>query len=155
MQAGFEEPLVELDAVALKIALHFRNVALKAERRHVGVALLDGLIKVTLAVKVVKRLGKLADIVAVVAVLGELNGVLPLDELEVARLDALGELFDLVAEVVDIELAPGLHPTSQAPLRAYRRARRRGALPMCMGPVGFAETNSTIYFLPSSQLSRP
>lgn len=92
VQAGFEEPLVELDAVALKVALHFRNVALKAEVSHVGVALLDGLIKVALAVKVVKRLGKLADIVAVVAVLGELNGVLAADELDVARFDALGEL---------------------------------------------------------------
>ena len=110
VQAGFEEPLVEPDAVALKIALHFRNVALKAERRHVGVALLDGLIKVTLAVKVVEGLGKIADIVAVVAVLGELNGVLAADELDVARLDALGKLFDLVAEVVDVELAPDLCP---------------------------------------------
>ena len=44
MQRGLEEPFVELDAVALEVALHFRNVALQAKARHIGVALLDGLI---------------------------------------------------------------------------------------------------------------
>ena len=41
-----------------------------------------------------------------VAVLGELHRVLALDDLEVAGLQALGELLDLVAGVVDVELTP-------------------------------------------------
>ena len=44
VQRGLKEPLVELDAVALQVALHLRDVALQAERRHVSVALLDGLV---------------------------------------------------------------------------------------------------------------
>ena len=39
-----------------------------------------------------------------VAVLGEVDGVLAQDELEVAGLDGAGELVDLVAGVVDVEL---------------------------------------------------
>ena len=106
VQGGLEEPFVELDAVALKVALHLGDVAVEAEARHIGVALRLGLVQIALAVLGVERLRKLLDVVAVVAVLGELDGVLALDELEVAGLDALGELFDLVAEVVDIELTP-------------------------------------------------
>ena len=43
-----------------------------------------------------------------IAVLGELNRILALDDLEVARLQTLGKLLDLVARVVDIELAPDI-----------------------------------------------
>ncbi len=106
VQRGFKEPLVELDAVALKVALHLRDVAVEAEAGHVGMALLGGLVHVALAVLVIECLRQLADIVAMVAVLGEFDGVLALDDLEVTRLDALGEFLDLVAEVVDVELAP-------------------------------------------------
>ena len=106
VQRGLEEPLVELDAVALEVALHLRNVALQAKARHIGVALLDGLFQIAVAVDIVEGLGELADVVAVVAVLGELDRILALDELDVACFDALGELFDLVAKVVDVELAP-------------------------------------------------
>ena len=106
VQRGLEEPFVELDAVALEVALHLRDVALQAKARHIGVALLDGLFQIAVAVDIVEGPGELADVVAVVAVLGELDRILALDELDVACFDALGELFDLVAEVVDVELAP-------------------------------------------------
>ena len=44
VQRGLEEPLVELDAVALEVALHLRDVALQTKARHVSMTLLDGLV---------------------------------------------------------------------------------------------------------------
>ena len=104
VQRGLIEPGVELDAVAREVALHLRQVAVKPEARHVRMALLHGLVHIALAVLLVKCLRQSADIVAVVAVLGKFHRVLALNDLEVARLDALGELLDLVARVVDVEL---------------------------------------------------
>ena len=43
-----------------------------------------------------------------VAVVREFDRVLTLDELEVARLDGLAEQVDLIAGVIDIELAPDI-----------------------------------------------
>ena len=108
MQAGLKEPLVVVDAVALKVALHLRDVAVKAEARERVVAGLLVAVEVLLALLLIKQLRQLADIVAVIAVLGELNRILALDDLEVARLQTLGKLLDLVARVVDIELAPDI-----------------------------------------------
>ena len=106
MQAGLKEPLVVADAVALKVALHLRDVAVKAEARERVVAGLLVAVEVLLALLLIKQLRQLADIVSMVAVLGELDRILALDDLEVARLQTLGKLLDLVARVVDIELAP-------------------------------------------------
>ena len=106
MQAGLKEPLVVVDAVALKVALHLRDVAVKAEARERVVAGLLVAVEVLLALLLIKQLRQLADIVAVIAVLGELDRILALDDLEVACLQTLGKLLDLVARVVDIELAP-------------------------------------------------
>ena len=48
--------------------------------------------------------GEFADVVAVVAVLRELYGVLSLEMLQVAGLDGVGEFVNLVSGVVDVEL---------------------------------------------------
>ena len=69
-------------------------------------ALCFGALQIILAVDIVKALGKLLYIVAMVAVLRELYLILAEDELAVARVDGGGKLLYLVAGVVDIELAP-------------------------------------------------
>ena len=105
MEAGLKEPLVVLDAVAGQIGLHLGDVAAQAELGQRVVAYLLLAAQVLVALLLVERLGQLPDVVAVVAVLREFHGVLALDDLEIAGLQALGELLDLVAGVVDIELA--------------------------------------------------
>ena len=106
MQARFEEPLVVFDAVARKIALHLRQVYRQSELGHHLVAFGGVELEPVVAVLFAEELCELFDIVAVIAVLGELYRVLALEELDAARLDAACKLFDLVAGVVDIELAP-------------------------------------------------
>ena len=108
MQGGLEEPLVILDAVAQQVGLHLGDVGPEAEG---GQGVETGLlvcVRVAVAVRGVEGLGQLLDVVAVVAVLREGNGVLALEDLEVAGLDGDGELMDLVAGVVDVELLPGV-----------------------------------------------
>ena len=104
VERGLVKPGVKTDAVALQIALHLRQIAVEAEARHVSVPLLDITVYITFPMFVIERLRQLLDVVAVVTVLRELHRVFALNELEVARLDALGELLDLVARVVDIKL---------------------------------------------------
>ena len=110
MQAALEEPLVVLDAVAGEVSLHFRYIAVETEAGHGRVALGDGLVQPAGAVLLEEGAGEVLYVVAVIAVLRELHGVLAEDELGIARLDGGGELLDLVARVVDIELAPDLGP---------------------------------------------
>ena len=106
VQGGFEKPLVKLDPVALEVGLHLGNIAGKTKFcQRVAAGLLFG-VEQSVAVLGAVGLGQLADIVAVIAVLGELHSVLAADELDIARLNALGELVDLVAKVVDVELTP-------------------------------------------------
>ena len=149
VQGGLEKPFVELDAVALKVALHLGDVAVEAEARHIGVALRLGLVQIALAVLGVERLRKLLDVVAMVAVLGELDGVLALDELEVAGLDALGELFDLVAEVVDIKLTPHVRagPVEHARERVAKHAAAGVAHVHGAGGVGGDELDHVLLAL--------
>ena len=108
MQAALEEPLVKVDAVALKIALHARNVIRQAEGHERRAALGARHGEVLVAVALVDEPGQLLDVVAVVAVVREFDRVLTLDELEVARLDGLAEQVDLIAGVIDIELTPDI-----------------------------------------------
>ena len=93
-----------MDAVALKVALHLGQVALKSEACHHAAAL--GLVhrEYLSAVLFAESGGKLLYIVAVVAVLRELDGVLAEEELEAACLDADGKLLYLIACVVDVKL---------------------------------------------------
>ena len=104
VEGGLKEPLVVLDAVAGQIGLHLGDVAAQAELGQRVVAHLLLAVQVLVALLLVEGLRQLADIVAVVAVLRELHRVLALDDLEVARLQTLGEFLDLVAGVVDVEL---------------------------------------------------
>ena len=106
VEGGLEEPLVVPDAVALQVGFHLGDVAVQAEAGQVGVA--PGLIHVHVgvAVDVVKGPGQVADVLALVAVLGEGHGVLPQNDLEIPGLQTLGKLLDLVAGVVDVELPP-------------------------------------------------
>ena len=78
MQARFEEPLIVLDAVARKIALHLRQIHRQAELGHHLVALRSRKLKPAVAVLFAEKLCQLLYIVAMVSVLGELHGVLAL-----------------------------------------------------------------------------
>ena len=106
MEAGLEEPLVIGDAVAGQVPLHLGDVVVQAEAGQGVVAGLLVAVQILLALPVIEGLGQLPDVVAVVAVLGELHGVLALDDLQIPGLQALGKLLNLVAGVVDIELPP-------------------------------------------------
>ena len=76
VQGAFKEPLVVLHAVAAQIGLHLRDVAVETEAGHGRVALGHILIEVHVAVLVIERFGEFLDVLALVAVLGELNRVL-------------------------------------------------------------------------------
>ena len=106
VEGGLEKPLVIPDPIALQIPLHLGDIAGKAELRQGIVAGLFVAVQVLFALLLIEQLRQLPDIVAVVAVLGELHRVLALDDLEIPGLKALGELFDLIAGVIDIELTP-------------------------------------------------
>ena len=106
VKGRLEEPLVVLNAVAGQIGLHLGDIDAETE---LGQGVMAGLfvaVQILIALILVESLGQLPDIVAVVAVLGEFHRVLALDDLEVPGLQTLGELFDLVARVVDVELTP-------------------------------------------------
>ena len=106
VQAALEEPLVKVDAVALEIALHALDVIRQTEGHEFRAALLGVDREILLPVALVDELCEGLDVVAVVAVVRELDGVLALNQLEITRLDAAAEKIDLIAGVVDIELAP-------------------------------------------------
>ena len=97
-----------MNAVALEIALHTRDVVRQTEGHERRTALGARHGEVLVAVALVDEPGQLLDVVAVVAVVRERDGVLSLDELEVARLDGLAEQVDLIAGVVDVKLAPDI-----------------------------------------------
>ena len=106
MEAGLEEPLIVLNAVPRQIGLHLGDVMSQTELRQRVVAGLFVRVQEAIAVGVGVELRQLADVVAVVAVLGELHGVLTLENLEIAGFQTLGKFFDLIAGVIDIELPP-------------------------------------------------
>ena len=108
MQGAFKEPLVVVDAVAAKVGLHLRDVAVEAEAGHGSVALAYVLIQKAVAVLIIEGFRQLLDILALIAVLGESDLVLAQDELLIACVNGGGKLLDLVARVVDVELAPDL-----------------------------------------------
>ena len=106
MEGGLQEPLVVLDLIAAEILLHLGDVDGQAVLGHGRLPLLLALVLPAGAVLVVEAPGQLLDVVAVVAVLGEGDVLLPQHQLEIAGVDAHGELVDLVARVVDVELPP-------------------------------------------------
>ena len=104
MEGGLVEPGVVVDLVAGEVRLHLGEVDGKTELGQLLLALGLADVQQLLAVEVVVGLGEVTDVAALVAVLREGDGVLALDQLEVADLDGAGELIDLVAGVVDVEL---------------------------------------------------
>ena len=123
VELGLQEPAVILHAVAEQVFLHLRNVAREAELCHGGMALRFGPGEPCVSFLRVKRPCEVFNILAVVAVgrkaviilhirhpvlflFRKIRPVdLPLRELVIARVDGRSELLDLVAGVVDIELA--------------------------------------------------
>ena len=106
VEGGLEEPCVVLDAVPGQIGLHLGDVVIQTE---FGQRIVPGLfvaVQILLALLLIKQPGQLPDIVAMIAVLRELNGVLAADQLLIPGIQAPGKLVDLVTGVVDVELPP-------------------------------------------------
>ena len=106
MEAGLQEPLVILDLVPEQVLPHLGDVYRQAVLSHGVLPLLLRLVLPVGAVLVVEGLGQLLDVVPVVAVLGEGVVLLPQHDLHIAGVDGHGELVDLVARVIDVELPP-------------------------------------------------
>ena len=106
MEAGLEEPLIIRNAVPGQVGFHLGDVVLQTEPGQRIVAGLFVRIQQLVAVGVGIELCQLPDVIAVVAVLRELHGIFPPEDLEIPGLQALGKFLDLVAGVVDIELPP-------------------------------------------------
>ena len=106
MEGGLIEPVVIVNLIALKVRLHPGQVHGKAVLCQHRLPLLLGYIQQLVAVFIVIRLGQFLDVLALIAVLRESDGVLTVDKLEVADLNRAGKLVDLVSGVIDIKL-PG------------------------------------------------
>ena len=105
VQVAFEEPAVVVDAVLLHVRLHLGDVARQAEADERGAALLLGNAHQRVAVFRGVFFGEVENVLAVVAVLGELGRVFR-EELLVADRERKAEFVELVARVVDVEFAP-------------------------------------------------
>ena len=103
MERGLVEPVVIADLVTLQIRLHPGQVHGKAILGQRVLPLLFGDVQEALAVFLVISLRQILDIPALIAVLREGDGVLAIDELEIAHLNGAGKLVDLVSGVVNIE----------------------------------------------------
>ena len=99
------EPDVVLDAILAEIALQTGNVLGQGVGNDGLFQLVKVLVDVSVAVDLGKLLGAGDDVRALVALLGQRAGVLALVQLQIADGQALAELLDLVARVVDVELA--------------------------------------------------
>ena len=106
VEGGLIEPVVIVDLVAGQVALHLGQVHGKAELGQLLLALRGGDVQKLLTMLIVVGLGQVPDVAALIAVLREGHRVLALDDLEIAGLNGVGKLIDLVTGVVDIEL-PG------------------------------------------------
>ena len=99
------KPGIVMDLIALQIRLHAGQVHRKAELRQRVLPLLLGGIQQAVAVLVIIGLGQFLDVLALIAILREGDGILAIDKLEVANLDGTGKLVDLVSGVIDVELS--------------------------------------------------
>ena len=105
VQVALVEPDVVLDAILAEIALQTRDVLGQGVGNDGLFQLVKVLVDVSVAVDLGKLLGAGDDVRALVALLGQRAGVLALVQLQIADGQALAELLDLVARVVDVELA--------------------------------------------------
>ena len=126
VQVTLVEPDVVLDAVLAQVALQTFDVLGQSIGHNGFFQLLKVGIHIGIAVHRGKFLGALDDVGALVAFGGQRAGLLALVQLQVADGQALAELFDLVAGVVDIEL-PG-HVIA-GPVQAGSQAVAQGAAP--------------------------
>ena len=105
VQVALMEPDIVLDAVLAEVALQTGDVL----GQGIGHDGLLQLVKVLFHIGIAMHFGKLLragdDVRALIALLGQGAGVLALVELQVADGKALAELLDLVARVIDVELA--------------------------------------------------
>ena len=105
VQRAFQEPCVVGDAVLGDVGFHFGDVFGKGIVHQRPAAFFLGLFKITVAVDVGEFLRQLGNVRAVVGILGQLHRVLAFEELLVAHVKREGKFLDLVARVVDVELA--------------------------------------------------
>ncbi len=113
-------------------------------------ALLGGAVDQLVAVQVGVLPGALLDILALIAVLGELDVLLAFVDLQVAGGQRLAEFFDLVAGVVDVELAGDLvaGPVEHAGQTVAQRAAAGVAQMHGAGGVGRDELDHGFLALP-------
>ena len=105
VQGAFREPDIVGDAVFFQVGAQLLNIFRQREVDQRLAALRLGEIQQAIAVLVGVLLGALFNILAVVAVLREENGVLTFINLQISCLEREAKLFDLVAGVIDVEFA--------------------------------------------------
>ena len=120
------EPDIILDAVLAQVALQSGDVLGQGVRHNGLLQLLEVSVDIGVAVHLGKLLGALDDVGALVALGGQRTGLLALVELQVADGQALAELLDLVARVVDVELTG--HVVA-GPVQAGGQTVAQGAAP--------------------------
>ena len=99
------KPGIVMDLIALQIRLHAGQVHRKAELSQSILPLLLGDIQQAVTMLVIIGLGQFLDVLALIAILREGDGILAIDKLEVTDLDGTGKLVNLVSGVIDIELS--------------------------------------------------
>ena len=105
VKCAFEEPGIVFDTVFCEIFFHCRNVFGQSVVNKSLSAFCFGCVNEFVAVDFGKLLRSDNDILAVVAVLGQLGGVGTLIKLLISDVERKTEFFNLVACVVDVEFA--------------------------------------------------
>ena len=103
VQCRLKEPGIISNPVLLKVFLHLGDIPLKAEVCHVVESGFLFHIQKLLAALVVDRLCQLLYIIALIAVIGELKAILPVDQLHISSVYRYGKLVNLVSGVIYIE----------------------------------------------------
>ena len=108
VQGGLGEPTVVHDAVFRHIRLHLLDVERQGVFDKRAAAFLDVRLHVFIAVDGRECLGVRFDVVAVIGVLGQLDLILAEMQLHIPYVERQAEFLDLIARIVDVELAPHL-----------------------------------------------
>lgn len=152
MQLALVEPHVVDDAVPFEVCLQLFDVFGQRVVDERPAALLRRRVEVLVPVLVREFLRALADVVPVVAVLGEGDRFLAPVKLEVAGLEGEPEFFDLVAGVVDVELAGHVvaRPVKRGREAVAQRAAARVAHVHGPGGVGGDELDLDLFPAPEA-----
>ena len=105
MKRALHKPSVIIYTVLRHIFTHFVNVKRKSELNKSLSSLLFGLVNKFVAVLLTELLCPLDYILAVIAVLGKLNGIFALYELLITNIKRKTELFNLISCVIYIEFS--------------------------------------------------